>query len=490
MLCVILGLAASCGHDHRPSVVLVTIDTIRADRVSAYGYERPTSPTLDSLAATGVLFEKAYSQGNSTAPSHASILSGKHASDHGLYSNGRRLNPDRARTLAQYFRTAGYRTGAFVSVAYLNDQCSGLDLGFQHFDNVRREQGSIQQGANRWARPAQHTVKRALRWLEKNRNRPCFLWIHVYDPHAPYAPEDRFANRFVGSWTPRIATLRDLHLGLIDPSEARRRHPETNVEQDTLFVRTYQHRDPRRSIDEIDRLFSAADRDCIEVLYDGEIAQTDAAIGNLLRGVRATFDNPALPPLVVVLGDHGESFGSGGVYAAHRSIYEACVRVPMLMSWAGRLPAGRRVESPVQGIDVLPTVLELLDLEAATLLPGRSLVAACPGNSTPNPHPILIEHANRSALAMIDWPWKVIVSTAELYDPAPHVYRHKGTELYRLDSDPREMRDLSASLPQTAQDMKARALAWALRDGVVHEDAPPALDSLMTRQLRALGYIE
>jgi len=485
-----LFFLVSCGVDPRSPVVLVTIDTIRADHVSAYGYEHPTSPILDSLAATGVLFTRAYSQSNSTVPSHASILSGQHVSDHGLHDNGQRWDDLGVPTLAQYFQAAGHRTAAFVSVLHLNGPRSGFDPGFDHFDNVRHQTGPTHYGADRWTRPGERTAQRALRWVRRNRGHAYLIWVHLFEPHTPYAPDSTLANRFVDHWTPRLSTLRDLHARVIDPSEARRRLPNSTASEHRLFESTYQHRDPRRDLDQVHRLLSQADRACIEALYDGEIAQTDAVIGRLLEGLRSSSEEGDPAPLIVVVGDHGENFDVDGVYAAHRSIYEACVRVPMLLSWQGQLPEGRRVDTPVQGIDLLPTILELAELEATSALPGRSLVGACLDTIEALPQPIIIEHANRSALAMIEWPWKIIVSTAELYKPAPDVYRHKGLELFNLSDDPHEQRDLAVAEAQREQRMRDHLLAWTARRSRDQAGARVELDSLMIQELRALGYID
>jgi len=171
-----------------PSLLLVTLDTVRADRIGAYGHAAARTPNLDRLAARGVRFERAYAQVPLTLPSHASLLTGLHPPEHGLHDNGRRALGPGPTTLAELFSARGFRTGAFVSAIAL-DRSFGLDRGFDHYD----DELDVAPGSRREAleRSAAHVVDAALAWLTSG-EAPFFAWVHFYDPHAPYAPPSAF----------------------------------------------------------------------------------------------------------------------------------------------------------------------------------------------------------------------------------------------------------------------------------------------------------
>jgi choline-sulfatase len=181
-------------HDGRPNVLLVTIDTLRADRVGAYGARDVGTPTLDLLAARGVLFEQAMAAVPLTLPSHASILTGQYPPSHGVRHNAIFRLSDEAETLAEAFRAAGYATGAVVGAAVL-DPSFGLTQGFDHYDAEYPEDRASSGGF--FERPAQAVTDAALAWLRENDDR-FFLWVHYYDPHASYHPPEPFKGRFRG----------------------------------------------------------------------------------------------------------------------------------------------------------------------------------------------------------------------------------------------------------------------------------------------------
>lgn len=307
LLLALIGLLATgCGKDQRSNVVLITIDTLRADRLGCYGFSPAHTPHLDRLAHEGLLFTEAYAQVPLTLPSHASILTGLYPPEHGSRLNAtynfRRDLP----TLATILQQEGYATGAFVS-AYVLDSAFGLNVGFDVYDD--QMQGTDFDVPER---SAAETVSRALAWLEEESEAPFFLWVHLFEPHYPYTPAEPFVREFA-------------------------QNP-----------------------------------------YDGEIATADAAIGELMSffEARAILDDT----LIVATSDHGESLGEHGERTHGILIYDATMRVPLIV----RPPAGkegearrtgRHVDGMVETIDIAPTVLASLSIEIPPAMGGIDLLA-------------------------------------------------------------------------------------------------------------------
>ena len=231
--CVVLGLAVALGAPGcnlisadrgGPNVLLVTIDTLRADRVGAYGARDVATPTLDALAARGVLFEEAMASVPLTLPSHTSILTGQYPPTHGVRHNAVFVLPNSAETIAERFSEAGYATGAVVGAAVL-DSGFGLEQGFEHYDSdIARERASA---AGYFERPAKEVTDRALAWLAEQR-RPFFLWVHYYDVHVTHNPPEPFKTRFQGHlYDGEVANV-DFELGRLLAS----------LEQDKLLANT------------------------------------------------------------------------------------------------------------------------------------------------------------------------------------------------------------------------------------------------------------
>ena len=288
-----------------PNVLLVTIDTLRADHVGAYGYSAAATPVLDELAHRGVRFASVESAAPLTGPSHATILTGQYPPRHGVRENVSFLLEPGQTTLATRLRRRGYHTGAFVG-AYPVAAGFGFGQGFDHFSEGLHANPGIGQGAER---PANEVADAAVDWLRAAAP-PFFAWVHFYDPHAPYAPPPPFRERF-------------------------------------------------------------ADRP-----YDGEIAFTDEQLGRVVGALREA--GHAEDTLVLVLADHGEGLREHEEAGHGILIYESTLRVPLIVSGPG-VPRGLVVNDAVGTVDVVPTLLALLGLEAPADLPGRSLRPALLG---------------------------------------------------------------------------------------------------------------
>jgi arylsulfatase A-like enzyme len=384
------------------SLILVTVDTLRADRCSAYGHARATTPHLDRLAGRGVLFKHAYTPMPTTLPAHVSLFTGLLPTGHGVRRNGRRLPPLRS-YLPETLQGAGYQTAAVVA-SFVLDRSFGLDRGFDLYDDEIPEAGSSYRGVESWEgvavaggfdRRAAATTDRALAVLKAlDPRRPAFLWVHYFDPHHPYDPPEAYAER---SALPRDATER-----------ARR-------------------------------------------LYDGEVAYADAEIGRLFAGVEAHFDPRRT--LVVLTADHGEGLMTHGFMGHGAILYEEAIRIPLVMRWDGTL-ARRLVEAPVSLVDLAPTLLGLLGLPLPPgRIDGRDLSSALRGGrpieaapvfferrlyDTERVEPLAIEGQPMGEALFVRGLKRGVRSGQEKYLEAPD---EGGAECYDLERDPGETVD-------------------------------------------------
>jgi arylsulfatase A-like enzyme/thioredoxin-like negative regulator of GroEL len=391
----------------RPSVLLISIDTTRADRLGSYGRGDASTPNLDRWAAEGVVFENALTSVPVTLPAHASLMSGLLPHRHGVRDNGIYRVPDEPPTLAALLAGEGYDTAAVVGAAVLDRQY-GLDRGFKRYDDSVGPMGLAI--AERDAAAVTGAASAAARTLRK----PFFLFVHYFDPHAAYDPPTPFAERF---------------------------RPD---------------------------------------LYQGEIAYVDEQIGRLrseLEGLGLLEDT-----VVVITSDHGESLGEHGEPTHGVFLYQATLRIPLIVVAPKRWPGGRRVAGLASLIDVPPTLLELTGLRVPDGLDGRSLAPAVEGAPAGARWlPLESEFGYNS----YGWaPLSGITDGALKWIDAPE------PELYDLGADPAERRNLVTVRPRD------RDRLAILRRTMVSEDRRSApvpvgserVESERVARLAALGY--
>lgn len=429
----------------RPNVVLISIDTLRADHLGAYGYARPTSPSIDALAAAGVLFENALSPSSWTLPAHASLLSGVSPYRHGAVAATARIRDD-VPLLAELLAAQGYHTVAFVNAPFVGRD-HGFARGFARFEQ-RFEQ------RRRDVAERHRQVLDAVPALEP----PFFLFVHYMDVHTPYRPPKEF-NRFARDRR-SSAVLKDIG--------------ETSVLELQRAAREGRLR------------MSHADRDRLIDLYDGEILAMDAKIGELVAALRTRFPDT----IVILTSDHGEEFLEHGGFGHGETLYEEVLRVPLIVAGPG-VAEGARIGDQASLLDVVPTVLERLGLASASALDGRSLLpflhvgsaAAGGGTSghagaTSDAEPVLglhtASHDGTLSLRGVRAPSRKLV----------HDDRRGTVELYDLASDPGERRNLA---PATRDERLEQALA-AL-GAAAPSSAAPSPDPATVEALKALGYL-
>jgi len=427
----------------RPNILLVTIDTLRADHCSSYGYPRPTTPHLDALASAGTLFETAYTPMPTTLPAHAALFTSRTTRELGVNKNGIPL-PEDATTLAEILRDEGYDTAAFVSSFVLDEQF-GIDQGFELYDDDFSEASGNLRDDYQWHgkemdqpfdRHAAATVTQALEWLQsRKQSAPFFLWVHFFDPHQPLRPREPYRSQFA----------------------------RADVETE-----------PERVVDR----------------YDAEVRYTDEQLGRLLEAVETLA--PAGETLTVLAADHGEGLWQHGWLEHGVNLYDEATRVPFVWRWPGRISAGQRISTPVSLIDLLPTLVGLLDLPARDAAArGHDLSAVVTGKAPGDGERHVFmnrRHYDRQTLGRrrvsgpaqaVRWgQWKLIDSKNE-----------RGIELYDLAIDPGENHDVAGWRPHITDSIKTELSAWRASQQK-RNTPPPALSEEARKGLEALGYIE
>jgi arylsulfatase A-like enzyme len=458
---LLAALAASgCTRAPEPpprptSVLLISIDTCRADHLSAYGYPRETTPFLEEFATRGFVFERAFAQAPDTTPSHASILTSLYPFAHGA-AHGVPLR-DEFVTLAEVLAERGFATAGFVSGWTMEREASGLGQGFATYDDTFTQQGMRHfKFANE--RPAGETADRALDWLEASGDDPFFMFVHFFDPHGRYDPPAPYDTMFppvgLGDWVLPIEAI---------PQYAR-------IEGET-DVAVYVSR------------------------YDGEIRYVDDQIRRIVERLDALGKRD--DTLIVVTADHGESLTEHGVYFAHGwRLFDPSIHVPLIVSHPPSLGSGIRIPDVVQTVDVMPTILELLEVDHPGPFDGASLVPLSLGEAS-HPTSYAASSTTKSltylsagtenqthdhfSLRTLDWKY---------LEPKDQ----PGRMLFDLRADPGELRDVAGQHPDRADTLQALLERIVAERG---DDEMPPLEELseeerqeLEERLRSLGYIK
>ena len=446
-----------------PSVLLITLDTTRPDRLGPYGGPAQT-PTLDRLAAEGVTFDQVIAPAPLTEPSHLAIMSGKPVHATGVVSNGTdfaashpELLPD---MLQRRFQEAGYRTGGFVSGFPLHGKWGwwhGFDVydddfgtvpGLHRLSLVRLYEQLFLPGNTLRERHGQHTAARTLSFLEGTGGQSFFVWMHLFDPHAPYeVSEEELAA------APRDGEPLDLPQYLPPPY---------------------------RNVTDVDWIIDS---------YDREISKADRLVGEVLDQLEASgrLDDT----LVIVTADHGESLTEHGYLFDHGDyLYDASLRVPLIVRYPPAVRAGLRVGCQTATTEILPTVVDMLGLRALDGERARSLAGVLAGEPCENMPVISATVAGRY---MEDPPVDRSLRSATEELTTKLIVHSEGREdegyaFFDLRADPGEERDLAGSRPEEVR--AVRGLLGSMLEGNTVDVASPETDAGTMEALEALGYIE
>jgi arylsulfatase A-like enzyme len=419
-----------------PHVLLISIDTLRADRMSSYGYERPTSPNLDRLLAGGVRFERARVVEPLTNPSMCSTITSLPPHEHGATRNGLRLFKG-LDSLPRTLGAHGYRTVAFVGNWTLRDKLSGLGAHFDHYEEVLNRKRWF--GFIRGEATAGDLSDAALSWMvrhiEERPSEPTFMWVHYVEPHAPYKFQEDFAGR----------------LGL----------------------------DPERKPKPSDR-------------YDTEVAYVDQEIGRLLDELEEIIPSENL--LVVFMSDHGESLGEHNYWGHGRNLYEPTLWVPMGLTWKGAVEP-RVVSEPSLNTDLAPTVLGLIGVDAPKSFQGFDWTGVLTGENPPErrvtryqAHKGAVMSKHESDMARENG----LLAIAQIQGERKEIWQINGKshEVFDLTADSAELVNLAAHNEAPSDNL----MGWVreVYAGLTNpgDEAPQELDAESIEKLRALGYLD
>lgn len=386
-------------------IILVSVDTLRADHLPLYGYKDVATPVIDALATDGLTFDQAWAHSPQTMPSHASIFTGLLPFEHGVRDNmGFMLKPG-APTLASRLRDRGFASGGFVSAYVLRSE-TGLGQGFDLYDD-KLPPASPEVAIGDVQRDGADTVAAAVRWLASQSSPRFFLFLHLYEPHTPYTPPDRFKQ--------------------LKP-------------------------------------------------YDGEIAYADELIGRLIAALKARrlYDNA----LIIFLSDHGEGLGDHGEMEHGVFLYRETIKVPLVIKLPGNARAGRRVETTVQHIDLVPTILDLVRAPRDSNTRGRSLVPVFDGAA-------LREQGvySEALYSRYHFGWSELYA---LTDARYRFIRAPRDELYDISQDPAERRNIAAERDSTRGAMR-QGLERIMAGATI--ESPAQVSAEDRERLKALGYI-
>jgi arylsulfatase A-like enzyme len=433
----------------RYNVILISVDSLRADHLGVYGYKRATSPAMDAIAREGVVFRHHSSTTSWTLPAHMSLLTGRSLLGHGVVSDDRSL-PASIGTVAEAFQKAGYQTHAIVSAPYLGSRY-GFAKGFEDYDDRTIHFETNEESYHSVTAPK--LLAATDEFLEQKRDRPFFLFLHFWDVHYDYAPGPPYETMF-------------------DPDY-----------KGTMTGTNY-YFDPA-----IHAGMDQRDLDHLVALYDGEIRLVDDHIARL-RSELATL-GVAGRTMIAIVGDHGDEFFEHGNKGHHRTLYEEVLHTPFLLDVPGVEPARRDVEQEVSIIDVGPTLMALAGVAAPSgpqAMEGRDFSGLYTGAAVPGPAPVHAE-LYRTGIRTVE------VAELDSRRKVIHQFQRRRLETFDLDADAGEQRSL-APTSASAVPMVGSLRDW-LDGGWHHFDrqlrtegvSKVVLDAKTAEQLKSLGYL-
>ena len=448
------SVADKAGQTGKPNVLLIGVETLRADHVSCLGYTRATTPTLDKLAKEGALFSKAIATSSWTMPTNMSIFTSLYPGVHKTTDYQKKLPQGRS-TLADIMKTQGYTTAAFVSNPTLGSQY-GFSQGFDLYDDFSVD---LDLGLNLFedndkggkkvhnAMTSKAVNRSAISWLQKNYDNPFFMFVFYFDPHYDYIPPPPF---------------------------------------DTIFDPNYDGRTDGRGIVNKPQP-QPRDLEHIIALYDGEILYTDGYVSKLLEKFAeyGIIDNT----LVVIYSDHGDEFYEHGSTAHGHSLHNELTHIPLIFNWPRAIAGNKKIDCLVSQIDIMPTILDYLDIQYSSDMQGKSLKGLIEGKEE-NPHDIVYGevsiHPNKLFAAARSRNYKFILDL-----------QTGKKQLFNINDDPDEQINIylekSLEGPVLIENQLTLRLInnSKLADRLSgKEEDSVELDEEQIRQLKALGYVQ
>ena len=429
------------------NVIVLLIDTLRADKLRAYRESSPVqTPALDQVAAESVLFEQAQAPENWTKPSVASVLTGLHPATHRTKTSSARL-PRRALMVSEVFKQAGLATASFIANGYVSNKF-GFKKGWDHYTNYIREHKRTE---------AENVFREAGAWIEANKDRRFFAYVQTIDPHVPYDPPARF-------------------LKLYDPRPYR---GQVRPRMTASLLERAKRNPPKVK-------FSSRDLKRLEALHDGEISYHDHHLARFIAQLKklGLYDRS----LFVVTSDHGEEFADHGSYGHGHSLYQELLHVPLTMRLPGVLPAGRRIKTSLSTLDIAPTILSAAGVAIPDAMEGHDRMAHMRGALPFGPQVAFSDFLD-DRRAIRAGRWKLVLNGTQ-------------ATLFDLEADPGEKRELSRHQHPVAMrycrimlgqflGAKDRRRWWFSNPGERSrrlESEETDIDPTTREQLRQLGY--
>jgi len=420
-----------------PNIILISIDALRADHLSCYGYHRNTSPNIDRLASQGVLFKNAFSQATWTLPSHASIFLSQYVWRHKIDNRRTKRLSNSFTTLAEILRDRNYTTGAFVGRGFLSFKY-GFNQGFEIYDDgspCRRGYYEISS-----------YISKLLRWLESVKSRKFFLFIHVYDVHEPYNPPSPYSDLYTKGRCEgkHLRTSKGIKTGKLDASKLT---PE-----------------------EIDYIIA---------VYDGGINYVDDQLGKIFKKLNqlGIADNT----IIIVTADHGEAFKEHGKLGHWHKPYIEEVHVPLIIKGPG-IPRNRIYDNYIQHIDIVPTILKILNIPQREEMQGRSIL------------PLMSDGEIEEYFTTYSWRGSGSQGSVSLRTKEwTYIMNQNGSdELYDRINDSKEQNNIIEKRPLIAQKLKKELEDFI---ALTSEGKPQVaekvdIDEELREQLKSLGYLQ
>ena len=419
----------------RPNIILISIDALRADHLSCYGYHRNTSPNIDRLASQGILFKNAFSQATWTLPSHTSIFLSQYVWRHKVDTNKKKLG-NSPPTLAEILRDRNYTTGAFVGGGLLSAEY-GVNQGFEIYHD---QMASYME----WHDQIASYMDKLLSWLESARNRKFFLFIHTYDVHAPYNPPPPYFDLYTKGYSEgkHLRTSKGI-LPLLNLDASKLTPEEINY---------------------------------IMAVYDGGINYVDDQLGKIFEKLdQLDIDDNTI---IILTADHGEAFKEHGKFEHAHKPYIELIHVPLIIKGPG-IPINRIYENSVQHIDILPTILEILNIPQRKEMQGRSLL--------PLMHNCKIEKDFKT----YSWSYLYLSMSLRTKEWTYIMNQNESDELFDRINDPKEQNNIIEKKPLIAQRLKEKLEDFIAltSEGKPRVAEKAHIDEELKEQLKSLGYL-
>ena len=420
-----------------PNVIIIGVDTLRADHVSSYGYFRKTTPNIDELADHAILFKKAFSSSSWTLPSFQSIFTALYQKNHKVVNTSYRLNKS-YNTFAELLKNNGYRTAGFIAGPLLKS-LFGFNQGYDVYEESVSSSTNIESHKDI---TSPRITEMALHWIKKNKDNKFFLFIHYWDPHYDYIPP------------PPYDTLFDPHYhGAMDGKDFEKNN-NINPEMDK---RDLQH---------------------IVSLYDGEIRWTDMHIEKIFNALKELMIDE--DTIIIIVGDHGEEFLEHGRKGHAQSLYNEVIHVPLIIKIPG-ISERKDIETIVSTVDIMPTVLSVLDIKSPSVMDGENLMPIINGTKTKRNEEEVFSELFDSLVSVVNDRWKLIYN-----------YKSYKYEFYDIKTDVLEKNNLVSACLKDENALKEKMADWLKMKKTQdrRRTAEVKKDRETLRQLKSLGYIQ